>query len=275
MIKCPKCGADNMINAIFCRSCGEKIDYSALKIEDQLGLDDEKSKRSKASQRANQIVGAVLAAVIVILLAALMIPVGGSTPEEPSEDAQALLKRLESPSPDKEDTVEISETDLTNLINKKMGLPRDGQDTILPYSIAVVCNEDGTVKIICKNSVFSLPINAVVSGKFAMELNEKGEAKKGTLGFTKTEEGNPDVSISLGWIPCLPDDATVPFIEQFRNTWENALGKARSNIKGAEVSEGKVTFTVAKGAAPKKKKGAKKGGGAAPAAPAAPAELPF
>lgn len=31
MIRCPKCGVENMIGAIFCRGCGEKLDLDSLK----------------------------------------------------------------------------------------------------------------------------------------------------------------------------------------------------------------------------------------------------
>lgn len=34
MIKCPKCGADNLLGAIFCRSCGSKLNLEDLKPDD-------------------------------------------------------------------------------------------------------------------------------------------------------------------------------------------------------------------------------------------------
>lgn len=264
MIKCPKCGADNMLNAIFCRNCGDKLDLASLNLENQL-KDDLNDGRSNFSKRANQIVGAILAFVIVVLVAGLLIPPSGTVnAEEPSESANELHKKLKN-APASE-SLQFSEQDLTNLLNKMMNLPAQGEDTILPYMISVSCREDGTVKISMLSTVFGfLPIYAVVTGKPAVA------GKKGDVTLDEMS------GVNLGWIPFLPADLTNSFTERFKSEYDNnkQFRLSKRNIKSITVTEGNITFEVEKRVSQKKGKG-KSAPGAAPAKKApAPVALPF
>ena len=243
-IKCPKCGADNMYNAIFCRQCGDKLDLGALKIEDQLGL-DENGKGGKASRLANQIVGSILAFVLIVALVALFLPQFGSPSfEEPSEDLNQRLKQVTKPA--KEDTISFDNQELTNLLQKRMKLPKEGEATILPDSISAMCREDGTVKLVLKSSVFGfLPLTAC-----AVVTPSVPDGKRGGL-VLSTEE--TPVSYSLGWIPFLPEAVTEPFVEEFRTQAQSTIDGLKKSIKGVTVAEGSISFTVAPG----KKKAAK------------------
>ena len=245
-IKCPKCGADNMYNAIFCRQCGDKLDLGALKIEDQLGL-DESGKGGKASRIANQVVGSILALVLIVVLVALFLPqFGAPSFEEPSEELNQRLKQVTKPA--KEDTLSFDNQELTNLLQKRMKLPKEGEATILPDSISAVCREDGTVKLVLKSTVFGfLPLTAC-----AVVTPSVPDGKRGGL-VLSTEE--TPVSYSLGWLPpFLPEAATEPFVEEFRTQAQSTIDGLKKSIKGVTVSEGSISFTVAPG----KKKAAKK-----------------
>ena len=238
MIKCPKCGADNMMNAIFCRQCGDKLDLAALKIEDQLGLDDNGGKAKKAQQKANQIVGAVLAFVIVVLIAAVLIPPTGrlACDGDPTDVAKGKLKALQTPQEDA--TVEMGDQDLTDLLNKMYNLPKTGDDTIQPSAISVLANDDGTIKVVMKSTVFGfLPMHTSFTCKPTV-------ATKGEVTFEDFS------GISLGWIPAfLPEDVTEPFVQPFRaplNDKKNDFGKAKRNFTGITVTDSKISFKVAK-----------------------------
>ena len=240
MIKCPKCGADNMMNAIFCRQCGDKLDLAALKIEDQLGLDDDGGKAKKAQQKVNQIVGAVLAFLIVVLIAAVLIPPTGrlACDGDPSDVAKGKLKDLQTPQED--GTVEVSDQDLTDLLNKMYNLPRTGEDTIQPSAISVLANDDGTIKVVIKSTVFGfLPMHTSFTCKPTVAADKKGEVT--------FEEFS---GIRLGWIPAfLPEDITEPFVQPFRaplNDKKNDFGKAKRNMTGITVTDSKISFKVAK-----------------------------
>ena len=66
MIKCPKCQADYQIGAIFCRSCGDKLDI------DKLRPDDIK----KATRNRAKLIGRIIRNVISLIL--LLAIVGGA-----------------------------------------------------------------------------------------------------------------------------------------------------------------------------------------------------
>ena len=52
MIQCPECGQENQIGAIFCRSCGEKLELDELTPDSfQQGGDDSKAKTAIATVR--------------------------------------------------------------------------------------------------------------------------------------------------------------------------------------------------------------------------------
>lgn len=237
-----------MMNAIFCRQCGDKLDLDSLKLEDQLGLDED-NKASKASQRANQIVGAVLAFVIVVLIAALLIPPTGrlDTSTAPSEVATGKLKELKSPAADGK--VEINEQDLTDLLNKAYGLPKEGgDDFLLPAGVSVCAREDGTIKVVMKTMFYGfLPLHTTFTCKPVIAGGQKGNV-----------EFEDFSGISLGWIPAfLPADVTDEFVMPFRgyaNDTNNDIGKAKKNVTGITVQEGKIVFDVARKAGKKKAK---------------------
>ncbi|MBP5639977.1 MAG: zinc-ribbon domain-containing protein [Victivallales bacterium] len=249
MIKCPKCGADNMMNAIFCRQCGDKLDLAALKIEDQLGLDDNGGKAKKAQQKANQIVGAVLAFLILVLIAAVLIPPTGrlACEGDPSEVANGKLKNLQVPQED--GTVDITDQDLTDLLNKLYRLPKeDGEDTIKPSGISVLANDDGTIKVVMKSTVFGfLPMHTSFTCTPTVPNGQKG-----TVTFEDFS------GVSIGWIPAfLPEDFTEPFVQPFRaplDDKKSEFGKAKRNMLGITVTDSKISFKVAKRPPKKPKK---------------------
>jgi uncharacterized membrane protein YvbJ len=67
MIKCPKCGSDNLLNAIFCRGCGEKLDLSELKPDSFL------EKKLTKSQKIMKIVNQCLASSSLCCLITLIV----------------------------------------------------------------------------------------------------------------------------------------------------------------------------------------------------------
>lgn len=72
MIKCPSCGAENLIGAIFCRACGDKLDIEDLKPDDVADAVAQK-QGSKIGRIIRNLIGLVifLAVVGVGLLVAL------------------------------------------------------------------------------------------------------------------------------------------------------------------------------------------------------------
>ncbi|MBO7621331.1 MAG: zinc-ribbon domain-containing protein, partial [Victivallales bacterium] len=92
MINCPKCGADNLLNAIFCRTCGEKLNLDELK-PTEVGPSEEDKKRLAQQKLMNQIGGGIIAVILAVVLGGILIPPGGKLKgAEPSADAMAKFE---------------------------------------------------------------------------------------------------------------------------------------------------------------------------------------
>lgn len=75
MINCPKCGAENMIGAIFCRSCSAKLDLDELRPEDL--AEKEESLAKKVGAVAQRIIIVLVSVLLVVVLVAMLLPVSG------------------------------------------------------------------------------------------------------------------------------------------------------------------------------------------------------
>ena len=90
MIDCPKCGADNMVGAIFCRTCGGKLNL------DELTPDAFDEKEATAAKKLGKVAGrlATLAVLFVLvgLLVAMFLPV--PLPVSGEVEPQALYRAM-------------------------------------------------------------------------------------------------------------------------------------------------------------------------------------
>ncbi len=90
MINCPKCGADNMVGAIFCRTCSAKLEL------DELGPEAFQEKDNKAGKKAAMIAQRLLTVIVFLVLAgiliAMLIPASGSLMGEVDDKAWARTK---------------------------------------------------------------------------------------------------------------------------------------------------------------------------------------
>lgn len=90
MIKCPECGAENLLGAIFCRGCGEKLDIDNLK-PDQMQDKGKKVAKKTAAVVRNLIV-LILLLIVGGLVVGLLIPPGYDKPAALDEEAEAKAK---------------------------------------------------------------------------------------------------------------------------------------------------------------------------------------
>ena len=72
-IKCTKCGAENRLGAIFCHSCGERLDMNA--VEEQIGQEREKEKTRNVFRTIRSVISYLLLLAVIAILAGLFIPV--------------------------------------------------------------------------------------------------------------------------------------------------------------------------------------------------------
>ncbi len=94
MIQCPKCREENQIGAIFCRSCGEKLELDQLTPDSfQQGGDDSKTKTVITIVR-NLIILVLILAVIGAIAAVFMKPSISISNSLTEEENKVALKRF-------------------------------------------------------------------------------------------------------------------------------------------------------------------------------------
>jgi len=96
MIPCPKCEADNMVGAIFCRACGEKLNLDELRPESFKNEKESLKKNAKAV--VARLVKITTALLLILVLGLLLLPAGGfrSDYSLPASDLAKARSRLRS-----------------------------------------------------------------------------------------------------------------------------------------------------------------------------------
>ena len=226
MLRCPNCGTDNMLNAIFCRGCGQKIDLNAVKPEDF-----EKVEIKKSNTFMQNLIGGIIIGVLLVgFLVGLFFPTCGkiSTTEE---SRQAALKKFESIGTSKESpAVEVTDEDISNFVTAKLlekessltGSPR-------PTGATVHCLADNKVKIIASGKYCGLPISLTVEG--TVSLNDRRISVHGE-------------KCSVGLFP-LPQGLEQSFLGPFRTNFNNVLDDV-NGFREMKTSEGKASLVRAK-----------------------------
>ena len=264
MINCPKCGADNLLNAIFCRTCGEKLNLEELK-PTEVGPSEEDAKKLRAQKLQNQIGGGIIAVILLIALGGILIPPGGKIKaSEPSADVMAKFDaarcKVKAPEPaeeggkkdkgkkDKKGGKKKKEADIpdveltftneeaTNIVNKSMGLLNgpSGEGNMVANNVSVNFLASGNVKLILSCTAYKFaPVNYVIEWTPAC-------SGKGALTLT-------DVNPKLGLLP-MPKQAGDFVKQQFAALSGKCgeLTEARKCLKKVTVEEGMLKITSGK-----------------------------
>ncbi len=223
MLQCPKCGTDNLLSAIFCRGCGDRLELDNLKPE--VFTDNKQTKAQRIAKIVNIVLGIVLTVLIVLLAVGALYPVSGRIEiADPSEEAlknyNTLLKRGRSRS------LTFSNEDASALVNKQLKTFGGSPGTPEPEAVSVIFLGDGDVKLIlsAKFKVVSLHTTVIATPTFASPGNMTLEVKKAKLGF----------------LP-LPEGLRPKMTDNFKTIAKSTLESARVRIATATVSDGTAT----------------------------------
>jgi len=220
MLQCPKCGTDNLLSAIFCRGCGDRLELDNLKPE--VFTDNKQTKAQRIAKIVNIILGIVLTVLIVLVAVGALYPVSGRMAvAEPSEEAlqsyNTLLKRGRARS------LTFSSEDASALVNKQLKTFSGSPGTPEPEAVTVVFLGDGDVKLIlsAKLKVVSMHTTLIVTPTFASPGNMTLEVKKAKLGF----------------LP-LPEGLRPKLTDNFKTIAKSTLENARVRIAKTTISDG-------------------------------------
>ncbi|MBR6471691.1 MAG: zinc ribbon domain-containing protein [Victivallales bacterium] len=225
MFRCPKCGTDNMLTAIFCRGCGERLNLDEIRPDDFANITPKKQDNTKQ----NIIGGAIIVGLALLFLVDWMCPACGkiSVTEDDAKDAaakilgEAMVKGTSFTVDDKQATAMFKET---------MG--------DIPCTVHFL--EDGKCKAIFSLKLWGMPTDvavthpiSAVNGKISVEPSGEDEGKSYRLG--------------LGLIPMFESLRESEEMTSAWSTYSGAWGKIPVQGVEVQVEAGKITFSEGKG----------------------------
>ena len=163
---CPKCGTDNLLNAIFCRGCGDKLNLNEMKPEQFIQKD-----AKKGTPLWQKIFASVVFGVIMLIGGLMICPSGGAnkgtevSSEEVSKDYKTLVKKKKG----EKKSFTFNSADASALLTQAMNLPQQAGGDILPQNFSVQFLEGDVVRAVMSTKVYGfLPVDYCVKGKFTV-----------------------------------------------------------------------------------------------------------
>ena len=211
MFRCPKCGTDNMLTAIFCRGCGERLNLDEIRPDDFQNIGQ---KQDNTMQ--NIIGGAIIGAAALIFLIGWMFPAGGmikTTPDQQNE----WKNRTEKLS--KEAPLEMTDQEATAFLNAYTGEE-------IPCTVHFLAN--GKAKAVFPTKLWGMPVRVTIIH---------------TLSASNGVSVTPE-SYKVGLFPLMEKMKQEPPVVGIWNTYSSAWGKMRNGkkIADATVEKGKITI---------------------------------
>lgn len=245
MIHCNECGADNMVGAIFCRSCGGRLELNEIRPETEM------KKEASITKNLKTIVGRIVALVVFLILAgilaALLLPAPGAVQGQLDDRAvqRAVARARQMFATRRQRAFTFSSEEITALANKLFrldagsgataqteGAAKTSKAGLMPEHLSIQLLGSGYVKMVLRSRVMGkLPIYSTLLGNF--------EAK---------EEGGVSFepfSTAMGKLP-LPGPLQDVVLKRFQSVLavEPKLKNFAAHVVLIDVEEDKATLTV-------------------------------
>lgn len=241
-IKCPECGNDNQLGAIFCRNCGAKLDIETIRPV----VKDNKVGGGFAGLAQRLVTIVILLAVVGVLLG-LFLPFG-LKPYAPASDEvssaatakyDALILRVNSGRGNAQHT--FTPAELCAVANSVF-LKKDSSNSGAGYQI-----EDILIDVTSGGELV-VGVDTKLYGKVParFELVGKPTVTEGEAGVAPVV-GFEIASASMGHVSMPIDVLKAKLAEKFATLLQgDDIGRILKALKGLEVdSEGNVVFTFA------------------------------
>jgi hypothetical protein len=190
MMQCPQCGTANRLGAIFCRSCGAKLELDSVTSQTFEKITGVVPKdKADAKKRTKRIIVNVIRLVILVLIVfgvylALQIP-DVEKPETTDKDL-ANLKATRSElvaaaggNARAQDQLKISEKEINAYIQERLGATDLGKSTFRLVDTWVLFDKDGEVIWVIDAKLFGRPLRFQYLGKVEMAGGKVTFKKKG------------------------------------------------------------------------------------------------
>jgi hypothetical protein len=231
MIPCPNCGADNMVNAIFCRQCHKKLNLDEISPE-AFDEPDDKGKGSAVTRLVTVIIVVLLLAVIGLLLVPAKMISTDNLDDSAKAKAVAKFSALQSPHPGR--ILSFTNEEATHAAMQALGLPKTGEDKMLPTKISIAFLDGGDVQVVLQQKAFGqVPVctSVVVTPKVPSAGQMDFEVKK----------------VAVGLLPMfgpLQEKALKPVEDLIGGNFQ--FSSARGNASSVEIAADKGSYHFTK-----------------------------
>lgn len=235
MLHCPKCNEENLLNAIFCRNCGAKLDIESIKPDTVM------KKASSVHDKKKKIESAVYTILLIVVVAAVasvFVPKGGFSGDDLTESQMkqltGKLARLKL-GRGKELTFNLSELNAAarTMTGLKSGeLAEEAEGNFPPKSVSINVKSPDVIQTSVVCMIFKkIPVSVTASGSVVED--------DGTSVFKVK-------SASMGWLPCPGPAKSWPlkYVEAAYAEKKGFLGKVLANIGEVSVDDESTTVTL-------------------------------
>lgn len=230
-LTCPKCGADNLLNAIFCRQCGDKLDLAAMKPEQVAAAAVEKKKGAPLGQK---IFVSVFFGLVILIGGGMICPAGGTLKgNEPSKEVEKAYKRVKKGNKKDAKSYTFTSEEASAVLNKALGFPREGDLAIT--NLSVNFKNDNVIRVVLSTKLY---------GFLPMDNSVK-------LKYNVTGKGKVDVEVlsaKIGQVPMIGGGLKNLVIEKMqRATSCNNPGDIQdiiNNTKASNSVDGSITIEL-------------------------------
>jgi zinc ribbon protein len=230
LLKCNECGHDNQLGAIFCRSCGTKLDVETIRPK----IDSKVTTNFFGIIR--RVVTGIILLVLIYIIAAMFYPASPSSnilaedqQTKASENFKAMLRKMDGNYG--ETTYVFTPDELTYLYNNEMTESADPDADVGSYAI-----ENMYFTIDSRNFVHIM-IQSKLGGKIPVTFELKGILVEDSVQFNvlKTKMGH------LG----LPNFIKAKIIEKFTpGTDEGVMKTILDSAASFKIENGDFMVTV-------------------------------
>ena len=224
MLKCPRCGTDNLMTAVFCRGCGEKIPLDEIKPDD---FEDVGVKKNNNTMQ-NIIGGAIIGVLLVVFLIGVLFPSCGKVAysEETGNAAVAKIEKI-----GKGESITLTDEEASCYATARLRAYADGKDDLgspKPTAATIHFLGDESARVIVSGRLYAMPVS--VSGMVSVKASNKS--------IDLTLDGSP----KIGLFP-IPEGLREQLFDNLRSVFSEALRKDNQRVKALKVEEGKITIT--------------------------------
>lgn len=221
MLKCPKCGTDNLLSAVFCRGCGERMNLDEIKPDDFSNIGTKKD-----SNTIQNIIGGIIIGVLVIVfLVGFTFPVPGGL--STSEEGQnAAIEKFNN-----NGTFDMTDQEVSDFCTALIARKDNSEQNPKVTKITVRCLDEMKAKVMVRATFWGF-----LPGTITCYCTVSSDG--GSINVV----GESESKIKIGLFP-MPEGMEESMFWPVKSFCSGALRDINEKIKIGSMSEGQVSIS--------------------------------